>query len=175
MVLPFSASKKPSSLKIFSGTRAIASCYHPKFTYTSRYKPYQLRMRNDSSIVYHCNGCTRRSLSIIASVRSSETIISSSFCVCSHLIRLSVTYLTTYSSLHSLWYYFVNHTANSSFCQYFVLPYSATNKVHPCWINCSIFLSISSTVTPSFAARQGLQRKLTLPLLINFLWAPISL
>ena len=35
--------KKPSSLKnFFSGTRAFASCYHPKFTYISRYKPYQL-------------------------------------------------------------------------------------------------------------------------------------
>ena len=62
-------------------------------------------MRNDSSIVYHYNGCTRRSLSTIASVRSSETIFSSSFCACFHLFRLSVTYLTTYSSLHSLWYY----------------------------------------------------------------------
>ena len=105
-IIPFLPLKKPSSLKnYFSGTRADASCYHPKFTYTSRYKPYQLRMRNDSSIVYHCNGCTRRSLGVIASVRSSETIFSSSFCACSHLIRLSVTYLTTYSSLHSLWYY----------------------------------------------------------------------
>ena len=105
--------KSPPLWKIsFSGTRAFASCYHPKFTYISRYKPYQLRTRNDSSIVYHYNGWTRRSLGITASVRSSETIFSSSFCACSHLTRLSVTYLTTYSSLHSLWYIFCYDTAN---------------------------------------------------------------
>ena len=94
------------SENFFSGTRAYASCYHPKFTDTSRYRPYQLRTRNDSSIVYHCNGCTRRSLGKIASVRGSKTIFSNSFCACSHLIRLSVTYLTAYSSLHSLCFYF---------------------------------------------------------------------
>ncbi len=110
--------KKPSSLKnFFSGTRACASCYHPKFTDTLRYWPYQLRTRNDSSIVYHCNGCTRRSLGIIASVRGSKTIFNSSFCACSHLIRLSVTYLTAYSSLLSLCLFFVNHTTDLCFCQ----------------------------------------------------------
>ena len=94
----------PSSLKnfFFRDESNLASCYHPKFTYTSRYRPYQLQTRNDSSIVYHCNGCTRRSLGIAASVRSSETIFSSSFCVCSHHSRLSVTYLTTYFSFHCL-------------------------------------------------------------------------
>ena len=63
-------------------------------------------MRNDSSIVYHCNGCTRRSLGKNASVRSSETIFGSSFCACSHQSRLSVTYLTAYFSLHSFFQYF---------------------------------------------------------------------
>lgn len=104
-----------------------ASCYHPKFTHASRHEPYQLRTRNDSSTACHCNGCTRRSLGRGASVRGSETILGGSLGACFHRSRLSVAYLTAYSSLHSLSFCKHKNSAVWAVCQ----PFLETPAIFP--------------------------------------------
>lgn len=46
----------------FRGRERLASCYHPKFTRTSRCGPCRVRAGNDPPIPYLCNGRNRRSL-----------------------------------------------------------------------------------------------------------------
>ncbi len=52
----------------------ILTCYHPNSPASHDSRPYRVRIGNDLSKLYRCYGRSRRSLTSMGSVRSSETI-----------------------------------------------------------------------------------------------------